>query len=229
MAAEGGGMERCKTIFTKARVACQPAPPVRRKTGETMTTLTENKTYLLASAIALAAFIILFASLGGQHHSEKAPATKKAVSQLPPVTAREPEAAAIAAPEPADSIRPAHETITEPSPPASEPVETAAEQSSTDHAIIPADHSGPPWALNLMSLSSTNNMADTIKEVTAMGFTPEVAEVLIDDRHWFRIRIKGFATIRAAREAGKKFIDNKEYRTLWIGGYQHNADQGIAD
>jgi len=88
-----------------------------------------------------------------------------------------------------------------------------------DHAVIPADHTGPPWALNLMSLSNPNGNSEHLDGIIALGYTPEMIEVNLDGRHWLRVRIKGFSTIAEARKAGQQFIGNNEYRTLWIGGY----------
>lgn len=192
-----------------------------------MTAVTDNRIYLLASAIVLGTFILLFVSLGSQHHSTKTSTQKITPHQVQTIA----DSSAKAAVEP---TAPTDDTNSDEQIEASASVthNAVAEQRQdtavvaaapttvpTDHAIIPNDHSGPPWALNLMSLSKTDNMADAVRDISAMGFTPEVTGVLIDGRHWYRIRIKGFQTLTAARQAGQPFINNKEYHTLWIGGY----------
>lgn len=166
--------------------------------------------YLLAAligAVAIFALLLIFGS------PDKPPALKPAdIFQSPSAPA-----AVVAEPEPAiKEPTPVMSEVTKPEP-EPRPIETKSQP--VDNAIIPADHSGPPWTLNLMSLSNLNNKPEHLDEITALGYTPEVVEVNIDGRHWLRLRIKGFATIAAARKAGEQFIDNKEYRTLWVGGY----------
>lgn len=169
---------------------------------------------LLVAGIGIAAAIALFVILSGQHSNKQTPVlinpqpvisqTSETVDDDAPTVVREKpqpiKLTAVAVAPEAESASPEPLTV--------------------DHAIIPADHSGPPWALNLMSLSNLNGKPEHLDEITALGYTPEVIEVNIDGRHWLRLRIKGFATIAAARKAGEKFIDNKEYRTLWVGGYK---------
>ncbi|WP_240924002.1 SPOR domain-containing protein [Mariprofundus ferrooxydans] len=165
--------------------------------------------YLLAALIGAVAIFALLLMFG----SPDKPAAPKPADILQSPSA---PAAVVTDPEPA-SKEPA--PVSGDTKPEAEPRPIETESQPVDHAIIPADHSGPPWALNLMSLSNLNDKPEHLDQITALGYTPEVIEVNIDGRHWLRLRIKGFATIAAARKAGEQFIDNKEYRTLWIGGY----------
>jgi len=169
--------------------------------------------YLLAAAIGTVAIIALF-FISGNHDVDKQQPLSIAHSPVaqqvnePVAVVAEPE---VMASEPLliePEAAPAEAALVEP-----ETVRPAANH------IIPADHSGPPWALNLQSFSNPDSAPEHLEDIIALGFTPEVAEVMIDGRHWSRVRIKGFATVPAARKAGRHFVGNKEYRTLWIGGY----------
>jgi len=164
--------------------------------------------YLLAAligAVAIFALLLMFGS------PDKPTALKPADIFQPSAPA-----AVVAEPERASKKPAPVSGVTKPE---AEPRPIETKLQPVDNAIIPADHSGPPWTLNLMSLSNLNGKPEHLDEITALGYTPEVVEVNIDGRHWLRLRIKGFATIAAARKAGEQFIDNKEYRTLWVGGY----------
>ena len=187
--------------------------------------------YLLAvliGAVAVFAFFLIFGS-----HSKKTGLVKPAAIVQPAIA----PAAVVAEPEPVseepaaieaevEEPAPVEAEVEEPAPvevevtaPEDEPLPIEPEPEPVDNAIIPADHNGPPWALNLMSLSDPDGSPEHVDQITALGYTPEVVEVNIDGQHWLRLRIKGFATITAARKAGQHFVANKDYRTLWIGGY----------
>jgi len=166
--------------------------------------------YLVAAIIGAVAIFVFFLIFG----SQSKPAAVKPAAIVQPAAM---PAAAVAEPEPVIEEPAAIEP--EVAEPAGEALPIEAEPQSVDSAIIPADHSGPPWALNLMSLANPDGTSGYLDEIIALGYTPEAVEVNIDGQHWLRVRIKGFPTITAARKAGRHFLGNKDYRTLWIGGY----------
>jgi len=174
--------------------------------------------YLLAALVGTAAIIALYFFFRDEQ-------TIKPVAITPPPKVQ--HSSELAKPVMKTASLPIEPEISEPVPAESEPVmvESKPEVDTSppepvDHAIIPADHSGPPWALNLISLSTRDHAMKHLAELAASGVNPEMVEVLIDGRHWYRIRIKGFTTIAAAKKAGERFVGNKEYRTLWVGGYR---------
>lgn len=183
--------------------------------------------FLIAAAVGAVVIIALLFTLGGQHTttpptpsltSPALVAPPISESESPTTTAQPSDEPQQAASESASSEAAAvtsEPLVTDSTTPAVKP----ADATPVDHAIIPADHSGPPWALNLISLSTPEHTPELISQIKALGFNPEVVEVNIDGRHWFRVRIKGFATISAARQAGQTFANDKKYPAPWIGGY----------
>ncbi|MDX8405211.1 MAG: SPOR domain-containing protein [Mariprofundus sp.] len=202
-----------------------------RESSEQDTARRANLIYFITSGIGIVVLVALFFIFGTQDTRRQTPVVVKPQTVVSPVSkpvvlVPEPTAATkkaipiepkIVVAEPAD-VEPEIATI-EPEAVTDEPATIKAQPQHVDTAIIPADHAGPPWALNLMSLSIPDNAPEPLGEIIALGYTPEVVEVIIDGRHWFRLRIKGFATISEARRVGQRFIGNPEYRTLWIGGY----------
>jgi len=173
--------------------------------------------YLIAALVGTAAIIVLYFSFQGEQAVKPAAMTPSPKVQHSNEPAR-PEMKAASLPTKEESSEPEH-TASEPVIDESKSAANVGSPEPVDNAIIPADHKGPPWALNLISLSTPDHAMEHLAEIEASGFKPEVVEVLIDGRHWFRVRIKGFATITAAKKMGEGFAGNREYRTLWVGGY----------
>lgn len=181
--------------------------------------------FLVAAAVGAVVIIALLFTLRGQHTTTPpAPSLTSPALVEPPISESE---SAITTPAPSEQQPEASEAASsEPEAVTAElptsdtaPTIKPADVTPVDHGIIPADHSGPPWALNLISLSTPEHIPELIRQIKALGFNPEMVEVIIDGRHWFRVRIEGFATISAARQAGQTFVNDKTYPAPWIGGY----------
>jgi len=182
--------------------------------------------FFVAAAVGAVVIIALLFTPGGQHTTTPPTPSPASPALVEPTTSASESPTTT---QPSDEPQPAanEPASSEPATVTTEPLVTGSAAAavkptnaqSVDHAIIPADHSGPPWALNLISLSTPEHVPQLIRQIKALGFNPEMVEVIIDGRHWYRVRIKGFATISAARQAGQTFVNDEKFSAPWIGGY----------
>jgi len=103
--------------------------------------------------------------------------------------------------------------------PAAESAPLTAMPDAADLTTTFTNPSGPPWALNVMSLASKENAQAVVRTLTALGFTPLISEVMINGKHLYRVRIKGFATRDEATKAGQTIVARTQYETPWTSGY----------
>ncbi|GAV19343.1 sporulation related domain protein [Mariprofundus micogutta] len=81
------------------------------------------------------------------------------------------------------------------------------------------DSHGPPWALNVVSLTNKQYADEHLSELNAAGFAAELIEITINGNTWYRIRIPGFASVRDANKTAAEIAQKTPYKDSWAGGY----------
>ncbi|PIW51431.1 MAG: hypothetical protein COW18_01030 [Zetaproteobacteria bacterium CG12_big_fil_rev_8_21_14_0_65_54_13] len=161
-----------------------------------------------------------------EHSAVNEPASEDASGELATIEAEAPGTPAME-PEDATTEPAANEAAPRPSEPApaspadltTEPAPLTAMPDAATQTTTFTNPAGPPWALNVMSLASLENAQAVVSTVTALGFTPEISEVVINGQRLYRVRIKGFATRDEATKAGQTIVSGTQYETPWTSGY----------
>jgi len=80
---------------------------------------------------------------------------------------------------------------------------------------------GAGWAVNLVSLSSQSDAKAAMNQLKAKGFHPEVVTVEIGNHVFYRVRIPGFSSKKAANQAQALFKSDPEYADAWVNHYRN--------
>jgi len=103
-----------------------------------------------------------------------------------------------------------------PEPAVEQPTAAVIVNSKLDSEAV--KRAGPPWALNLMSVTAKQYADRHLLKLKSAGYAVELLEVTIKGEDWYRIRIPGFASVREANLVAAEIAEKGVYLDSWVGG-----------
>jgi len=102
----------------------------------------------------------------------------------------------------------------------SNPIQHLVFDPNTRELVSPvAANSKRMWAINLTSLARLEDAEAMRDDLIAKGTACDVVWISIGDKSFYRIRMPGFANMRAAEKARKPYAKIKEFETSWVSSY----------